>query len=289
VWTVRTTLAAAAEVLARHGKPEARLDAELLLAHVLGRRRIDLFAEHDRPLDETERARFRDLVRQRAAGRPVAYLTGEKEFFSISFEVTGDVLIPRPDTETLVEAVLDELARRARAGLAPAAVADIGTGSGAIAVAVAKLGGAHVARVVATDASEAALAVAARNLARHALSGRIELRTGDLLAPLLADAPFDVIASNPPYVALRDRSMLAPEVLAEPAAALFSGDDGLDALRKILRGAPPLLAPGGLLALEVGAGQAAEVAGLARAAGLAGTATRRDLGGIERVVLARKG
>jgi release factor glutamine methyltransferase len=285
MWTIRSTLAAAADLLAKRGVEDARLEAELLLAFALGRRRIDLFLDHDRPLGEPERARFREVLRRRAARVPLAYITGEKEFFSLPLAVTPDVLIPRPETELLVEAALEHVRRHEER---PTAIADVGTGSGAIAIAIATLGAERVARVVATDASEAALAVAARNVARHGLSGRMELRRGDLLAPLEEDAPFDAIVSNPPYVALRDRATLAPEVLAEPSAALFSGEDGLDAIRAIARGAPRLLAPGGLLAIEVGAGQAAAARALLRDAGLVEGTARKDLAGIERVVAARR-
>lgn len=289
MWTIRSVLASAAEVLARAGIPEPRFDAEILLAHALGCDRLHLFLALDRPLDEAERARYRALVKERAARVPVAYLTGEREFFSLAFEVTRDVLVPRPETELLVEVVEDELARRARAGAPAAVVADLGAGSGAIAVAVAKRAGERVARVIATDASEAALAVARRNAARHSVSSKVEFRAGDLLNPLAPEAgAIDILLSNPPYIALRDRGTLPPEVLAEPPAALFSGEDGLDAIRAILAGAPRVLAPGGLLAVEVGAGQAPAVADLARAAGLVEIATRKDLAGIERAVLARR-
>jgi release factor glutamine methyltransferase len=289
MWTVRSALAAAREIFERRGVEEAALDAELLLAHALSLRRIDLFLDRDRPLGEAERARFRALVRERANRTPTAYLTGEKEFFSIPLEVTRDVLIPRPETELLVEVALEELERRARAGAPPAVVADLGTGSGAIAVAVAKLGGARLARVIATDAGAAALAVAKRNVVRHGVSGTVRLVRGDLLEPIRPEAPIDILLSNPPYVALRDRPALAPEVLAEPPEALFSGEDGLFATRAILRGACAILAPGGLIAIEIGSGSAGEVTAIAREAGLGEIATRKDLAGVERVVLGRAG
>lgn len=284
MWTIRTTLAAAEEVLAKRGIEGGRLDAELLLSFALGLRRLALFLQIDRPLGEPERARFRDLVRRRAAREPLAYITGEKDFFSLTLEVTRDVLVPRPETELLVEVALDDLRSRA----APAAVADIGTGSGAILCAIGKLGGDLIARLVATDSSEAALAVAARNFARHGLSGRVVMRRGDLLAALEGEPPFDVLVANPPYVALADRRSLAPEVLAEPPEALFSGEDGLDAIRALSAEAPRALAAGGLLALEVGAGQAPAALALLRAAGLADARARKDLAGIDRVVLARR-
>jgi release factor glutamine methyltransferase len=291
-WTIRTTLAAAADILAKRGIEEARLDAEHLLAHALGVRRIDLYADFDRPLDEAERARYRSLILERANGRPpLAYVTGKREFFGIELLVTRDVLVPRPETELLVEAALDELARRARTGAGPALVADIGTGSGAIAVAVARLAKGPAPSVLALERSPAAAALARRNVERTCVADRVEVVEGDLVAPLLArglEGRVDLFLSNPPYVGLRERGSLAPEVLAEPEEALFAGPDGLDVLRALVAAAPALLAPGGLLLVEHGAEQGPPVVALARAAGLAEVTTRRDLAGRDRLLIARR-
>ena len=291
MWTVRSVLAATADLFAKRGIDEARLDAEHLLAHALGLRRIDLFVAHDRPLDEAELARYRVLVKERAGARlPVAYLTGRREFYSLELEVTRDVLVPRPETEGLVDAALEALARRPAAA-GPALLADVGTGSGAIAIAFGKLAKPPAGRIFATDTSAAAIEVARRNVARHGLGDRIEMITRDLLSPLVAAGlagKLAVLASNPPYIAAAERAALAPEVLAEPRLALFSGEDGLDALRAIVAGAPALLEPGGALVVEHGAAQGEATRALARAAGFTEVATRKDLAGQDRLLVARR-
>jgi release factor glutamine methyltransferase len=295
VWTTRTVLAATRDLLAKRGIDEARLDAEHLLAHVLSVRRIDLFADHDRPLAEAELARYRALVMKRANERlPVAYLTGRREFYSLELEVTRDVLVPRPETELLVDVAIEALARRAkeRPQAEPAVVADLGTGSGAIAIALAKLAKPPVGRVFAVEKSEAAAEVARRNVARHELGDRIEVLIGEWFAPLRArslEGKLALIASNPPYVGEGERAALAPEVLAEPPGALFAGGDGLDAIRAICAEGADFLEPGGALAVEHGAAQGEAAREIARAAGLAEISTRRDLAGHERVLVARRG
>jgi release factor glutamine methyltransferase len=284
----------AAEHLAEKGIEEARLEAELLLAHVLGIRRLDLYLQFERPLEPAEVDAYRDALRRRAAREPLQYVTGEVEFRELTLAVDPRVLIPRPETEVLVGAVLGfefegefEGEAEGEGDRAPSSptVLDLGTGSGAIVLSLLHEG--RFGRAVATDTSEGALEVAAANAERHGLSDRLELRRGSLWEPIGDGESFRVIVSNPPYVAERERETLAPEVRDhEPADALFAADDGLAVVRQIVAGAPAHLAEGGLLALEVGLGQAREVATLCRDAGLSATRVVADLAGRERIVLA---
>jgi release factor glutamine methyltransferase len=282
--TVREVLAAAAPWLASRGvaEDEARLDAELLLAHVLGVRRLDLYLDHDRPLDEAERARYRALMRRRGEGRePVAYVLGERGFHGLVLEVGPGALVPRPETEHLVEVGLEAL--RA-AGAAPRFV-DVGTGSGCVALALAEAVGA--ARGLALDRSAAALAVAARNVRRLHLEERVVLVRGDLLAAV-APGSVDLVASNPPYVLPDEAGLLAPEVARwEPREALFDAP-GLPLTRALAAAAAVVLRPGGTLAVETGFDKAPLVAGHLREAGFVDLRAVRDLAGIERVVVGRR-
>jgi release factor glutamine methyltransferase len=262
--------------------PSPRLDAELLLAHALGWPRARLLAERAYAPDAERAAAFAALVDRRAALEPVAYLTGRKEFFGLELEVSPATLVPRPETELLVELALAE-ARRLAARTGPAlTIADVGTGSGAIAVALA----AHLpaATVYATDLSAAALAVAERNVARHGLAGRVRLLHGDLLAPL--PAPVDLVVGNPPYTVLAE---VEPNVRAhEPWLALDGGPDGAAVYRRLAATLPPHLRPGGAALLEIGSWQGELVAGLLREAlPGAAVAVHRDLAGLDRVVVAR--
>lgn len=241
-----------------------RADADVLMAFVLGCSRAQL-ALNPTPSAE-QRLRYESLRARRAAGEPVAYLTGEKEFWSLTLKVTPDVLIPRPDTELLVEWALP---------LAPQRVADIGTGSGAIALALAKE--LPQARIVATDISAEALAVARFN-AQNLKLAHVEFLQGSFLSPL--EGRFDVLVSNPPYIAEHDPHL--PTLRYEPRTALTSGDDGLDAIREIARQAPAHLKSGGWLLLEHGAEQGAAVREILTAAGFAHIETRCDLAGLER-------
>ena len=205
----------------------------------------------------------------------MAYLVGKQEFWSLSFSVDERVLIPRPETEHLVELVIEFLE-----GRPSPRVADVGTGSGAVAVAMA-----HErpdAEVLAVDASPDALSVARANAEKN--DADIELLEGDLLEPLVKRGPFDAIASNPPYIREGDYAGLPPEVRREPRTALVAGPDGLAAIDRLVNGAPALLLPGGLLAIEVGEGQAAEVLERMRRAGFTGARSKRDLSGTERIV-----
>ena len=265
-------------------------DARTLAAHALGCTRTQLLTRDGPPAGAAAVA-IEALLARRAAGEPVAYLTGEREFWSRPFRVTRDVLIPRPDTELLVELALawlrrdDGLARlqrhdgRAPAGTRPC-VLDLGTGSGIVAVTLA-IEAPH-AGVTATDRSPAALAVA-RDNARRLGAPPIDFRQGDWYAALPADARFDMIASNPPYIVADDPHLAAGDLPSEPREALASGDDGLDAIRAIVAGAPARLAAGGVVLIEHGWDQAGAVRGLLGAAGLAEPRSWRDLAGIERV------
>jgi release factor glutamine methyltransferase len=259
----------------------ARLDAELLAAHAFGMSRIELYAHFDRPLAASELATYRDLVSRRLAGEPVAYLCGHKEFWSLDLLVDPRVLIPRPDSETLVEEALDRLAGSG-AGLR---IADVGTGSGALALALAKQR--PEAQVFASDISLDALAVARANAERLGLA--VTFVQGDLHQPLLPASPFDLMVANLPYIPSADIDGLAAEVRSEPLLALDGGADGLALVCRLVAGAPELLQPGGCLALEVGAGQAGAVEELLRGAGFGGVRARRDLAGIERAVSGVKG
>jgi release factor glutamine methyltransferase len=276
-WTVLRLLRWTADFFRQHRIESARLDAEVLLAHVLACKRVDLYLTFDQPVASADRTRFRELVRRRARERvPVAHLTGTREFWSVPLRVTPDVLIPRPDTETLV---------RACAALGARRIADVGTGSGCIAIALARE--LPDAALLGVDLSRAALAVARHNAEASGVAERIELREGDLLSGI--EERFELIASNPPYVRTRELEKLAPEVQHEPRLALDGGPDGLDVLRRLIEQAPARLCRGGHLALEVGGGQAPEVAELARAAGASAVEMHRDLAGHERVVVAAFG
>jgi release factor glutamine methyltransferase len=276
--TVLEFLGRAHEFLAARGVASARLDAEVLLASVLGIDRVGVYLRFDQPLAAREVDAYRELLRRRAAGTPVAYLTGTREFWSVPLAVTPDVLIPRPETELLVERVL-----AGRVDGEPR-ILDLGTGSGALAIALARE--LPAARVVAVDVSPAAVAVATANAARAGVAERVTVVVGSWTSPLDAAARFDVIVSNPPYVPTAVLAGLASEVRAEPALALDGGEDGLAAYRILVPQAAARLAPGGRLLLEVGEGQAEAVAAIAVAAGLEGVAWHADLAGIARVVTA---
>lgn len=252
--------------------PTAALDSELLVARVLGIARAALAADPERALADDELRALESLARRRLAGEPVAYLTGHREFWSLELEVTPDVLVPRPETELLVERALEALA-----GFVNPAVLDLGTGSGAVAIAIAAER--PDAAVTATDLSPAALAVARRNADRHGIRN-LRLIEGSWFEPL-ADARFEAIVSNPPYVAAGDPALAA--LASEPRLALVAGESGLEAIAGIVAGAAAHLAVGGRLLLEHGATQGAAVRELFSSAGFEGIATCCDLAGQERV------
>lgn len=270
----------AAAMLAGAGVENPRLDAELLMAEAAGVTRAALLA-NSVTADDSAETRYAELIRRRAAREPVAYILGRREFYSIEFEVSPAVLIPRPETETVVEAAIEFIA-----GRQDCRVFDLGTGSGAIALAIAA--NAPAPRVVATDVSAAALEVAGSNARRLGLGARVELRRADCFN-VIDNGPlpgrFDLIVSNPPYIREADLVDLQPEIRRyEPRIALAGGADGLDFYRRIAREANGYLAPGGALMVEIGAGQAPAVAALFRAAGLAKIRVLNDLGGNPRAI-----
>lgn len=285
VWTVLRLMRWSGEYLEGKGVERGRLDAEHLLAHTLGVGRLQLYLQYDRPLDRAELDRFRPLLRRRAEREPLQYILGRAAFRELDLSVDRRVLIPRPETEVLVDEILAWAASQDREGLT---AVDVGTGSGAIALSLAVEG--PFARVVATDASAGALEVARANAGALGLEERLDLRPGALFDPLGAEERFDVVASNPPYVAEAEVPGLEPEVgVWEPREALLGGPDGLTVLRALVGGAAGHLEPWGLLALEVGAGQAPLVVAEVEAQGAYDDVrVRRDLAGLERVVLARR-
>ena len=269
--------------LESHGSSSPRLDAELLAATALRMRRLDLYLQFDRPLEETQLTAIRELVRRRGDGEPVAHITGEREFYGRPFTVSADVLIPRPETETVVELTLRRARSLQRDGEG-VRIADIATGSGCIAISLAaELPG---AKLTATDLSEAALEVAAGNVKRHHIGDRVELLRGSWCEPLQG-REFDIVVANPPYIPSVELDGLARDVRErEPALALDGGSDGLDAYRALLPSLATVLAPGGWGAVEVDIRAADAVAGLAREALGADlrTAVHDDLSGRPRVV-----
>ena len=284
VWTVGRLLSWTAEYLKTRGSESPRLDAEVLLAHSLDCERIELYTRFDEEPGAEPRAAFRELVRQRAEGKPVAYLVGYREFFSLSFHVTEDVLIPRPETEHLVVAAID-LVKQVEG---PAEVCDVGTGSGVIAVCLAH----QVAecRVTAVDNSAAAIEIARENASAHEVAERIEFRQGDLLTDLPAEPTFDLVLSNPPYVADGETGQMALETRRfEPRQALFAGPKGTEVIERLVPQAAERLKPGGHLLMEISPmihDLVCEiVVGNERFEGLE---TIKDLAGHERVVVARR-
>lgn len=313
IWTIGRILKWTEQYFKDKGIESPRLDAEVLLAHVLEKQRIYLYVHFDEPLQPAELAAYREMIKQRVLRVPVAQILGEKEFMGLTFKVTADTLVPRPDTEILVQAAVERL--KAMKGEAkapedetladgeeassaadrdeaaadvsqePLRIADIGTGSGAICLSVLRYLAGTVADTV--DISPAARAVAEENAASLGLADRVTFHTGDLLQPLVG-MTFAAILSNPPYIPEADIATLAPEVrLKEPHTALSGGQDGLDFYRRLAKEAPAMLVPGGFMAFEVGIHQAEPVAALAKANPLiARTEILPDYAGIDRVVVA---
>lgn len=313
IWTIGRILKWTEQYFKDKGIESPRLDAEVLLAHVLEKQRIYLYVHFDEPLQPAELAAYREMIKQRVLRVPVAQILGEKEFMGLTFKVTADTLVPRPDTEILVQAAVERL--KAMKGEAkapedealadgeeassaadrdeaaadvsqePLRIADIGTGSGAICLSVLRYLAGTVADTV--DISPAARAVAEENAASLGLADRVTFHTGDLLQPLRG-MTFAAILSNPPYIPEADIAGLAPEVrLKEPHTALSGGRDGLDFYRRLAKEAPAMLVPGGFMAFEVGIHQAEPVAALAKANPLiARTEILPDYAGIDRVVVA---
>ena len=280
-WTVGTVLTAANEYLSGRDIPGARLEAELLLAHSLALSRFDLYTQFDRPLSEEERTVYRRLLTERSTGRPLQHLTGTQAFRRLDLRMANDVFIPRPETELLVEKVLEWISGREDAATA----LEIGTGSGAVCVSLAVE--APRTTVWSTDISQEALALAAVNARAHGVEDRVHLVRGDFFSSAPAGQTFDVIVSNPPYIPSGEIDSLASEVRDhEPRAALDGGPAGLDFYRRIISEGGRWLEAGGLLAFEVGIGQAQEVAAGLSTAGFEGIDITCDYGGIERIVTA---
>jgi release factor glutamine methyltransferase len=261
---------------------EADLDARIMLEHLLQWDAARFFAHGEQPADSDLVRRYDDCIARRARREPTSYITGEREFWGLSFEVTPAVLIPRPETELIVDIALE----RCPEPLGALAIADACTGSGCLAIALALERPA--ARIVATDVSREALDVAARNAARHQVLSRVRLEHSDVLTGI--DGPFDLIVSNPPYVPKGDAASLQPEVVQhEPHVALFAGEDGLEVIRPLIAQAAERLRPGGLLVFEFGYGQAEAITTLVAAeAGLTLVEIRSDFRGIPRTAIARR-
>ena len=281
-WTILGVLDWTAARFTREGVESPRVDAEVLLAHCLGLERIRLYMDHDKPMAAEELAAYRAVVQRRLTGEPVAYITGTREFWSLSLEVDPAVLIPRPETELLVELAL------ARCEGGDPVLADVGTGSGAIAIALA-----HElprATVMALDSSAGALDVARRNAARHGVA--LTILQGDLLEPLSGheelQGRLDLVVSNPPYVTTAEMEQLPRHVGDfEPRQALCGGADGLDVYRRLVPGAAGALRPGGHLVLEIGHTQAGALSALMEQAGYVEISVHQDLAGLDRAVVGR--
>ena len=269
------------QFFAQKGIDSPRLDAEILLAHVLKKERIYLYAHYDQPMNPPELAAYRELVKKRAGRLSVAHILGAKAFMGLDFRVTGDVLVPRPETETLVETML-QLAEEEK----PVSILDIGTGSGAIILSLLH----YLPDAVGTgvDISGKALKIAAANGEALGLTGRVTWIESDVFAGV-GRKYFDWIVSNPPYLTADDMAHLEPEVRSDPPAALFGGPDGLDAYRKIADQSPAYVREGGYCAVEVGMGQADDVAALfVRGGAYSHVKTVKDYGGIERVLVFKR-
>lgn len=284
-WTLGRLLTWTTDYLRQHGSESAQLDAQLLLAHARHCRRIELFTAYTEEASAELRSEFRELVRQRAEGVPVAYLTGSREFYSLEFLVTRDVLIPRPETEDVVVAMLDLLAKRETSS-EPPVLADVGTGSGILAVCTAV----HVpgAVVWATDTSGAALAVAEQNCQRHGVADRVHLVQGDLLSTVPTDVQLDLVLSNPPYVSESEYAELMRDVREhEPRSALVAGPTGTEVIARLIPAAAERLKPGGWLVLEISPMIDAAVHALLESDGrFEQISTRSDLAGHARIVQA---
>ena len=263
----------------RHKIDNPRLNAEHLLAHALGRTRMDLYLEFERPLNDTELVPLRDLVKRRAQGEPLQHLLGTVEFCGHTFAIDKRAMVPRPETEQLVELLKAETGKRK-----PERILDVGTGSGVIALSLAKQF--PEADVVAVDISDDALALARENAVRLGLE-RVRFQKSDLLENL--SERFDLIVANLPYISMQDRHLLAREVLHDPGVALFGGSSGDELVRKLIEETPSHLEPGGLLALEIGLGQAEGLSDVLRQKNYHDIESKRDYSGITRFLLARYG
>jgi release factor glutamine methyltransferase len=284
-WTIQKLLNWVTEYLTQKGVDAPRLSAELLLSNVLGLKRIELYTLYNKVVAQEQLTQLRGLVKRAGEHEPVAYLVGKTEFYSIEFEVTPDCLIPRPETELLVQRSIELL--RQRTG--PQSICDLCTGCGIIAVAIAR--NVPDAKVLATDISESALAVAAKNVEKHKLAERVEWRSGDLFEPLVPKLDqFDLIVCNPPYVSEAEYEALDKNVKDyEPRIALYAGPDGLDVYRRIVEKVDQFLQLDGILLLEIGYQQGPAIRELLEQTGtFAQIRIDKDLPGHDRVVVARR-
>lgn len=278
-WSIASVLRWATEDFARRGNPSPRVDSELLLSHVLGVDRVRLVLDSQRPLTPPELAAFRELIVRRRRGEPVAYIRGEREFYGLRFVVDRRVLVPRPDTEMLVEVALERSRRRALYGR----LLDLCTGSGCVALAFAHER--RTWRITGVDVSSDALELARENASRLGSVWGLRWLCGDLFAPLSPSERFELVTANPPYIPAGELAGLDRDVRDfEPRLALDGGPDGLALVRRIAEGARSFLAPGGVLALEVGHDQAERAEAVLAAAGFTDLSRKRDYGGHERVV-----
>jgi release factor glutamine methyltransferase len=285
-WTIIKLLEWTTSYFASRAIESPRAGAEILLAHTLNLQRVDLYLRYDQPLMQTELERYKALIRRRVRREPVAYITGCREFWSMNLTVSGDVLIPRPETECLVEQVLAELSTEDTAE--PSRILELGTGSGAIILALAS----SLSRSVcfASDVSERSVRMARENARRHGLDGRVQFFCGDWTRPLRLSGIFDVIVSNPPYIPTGQIKTLEPEIhLYEPLRALDGGDDGLASVRRLITQAHRFMRPGGRLFLEIGHDQQEAVRQIVATAGQYEVPLfTKDYAGYNRVVKMRK-
>ncbi|MBN1606131.1 MAG: peptide chain release factor N(5)-glutamine methyltransferase [Polyangiaceae bacterium] len=279
LWSIRRAVSWATEDFRARGFPSPRLDAELLLGHAIGLDRVHVVIEGERPLDASELSRFRELIQRRRTAEPVAYILGQREFFGLAITVDRRVLIPRPDTEILVQTALKRTERRDAFGRA----LDLCTGSGCVALAFACQR--HSWQLTAIDISADAVELGRENAERLGLASTIRFLVGDLYEPLGQGERFDLITANPPYIPAFEVDRLESGIRDfEPSIALDGGPDGLRVTRRIIESAPKLLEPGGVLALEIGYDQGSRVEQLMQAAGLGRIERARDYGKHERVV-----
>jgi release factor glutamine methyltransferase len=279
-WTMLAVIQWTTEHFQKKGMDNPRLEAEVLLAHLLGIDRMGLYLNYATPLSEGERTAYREMIQRRAAGEPIAYIVGYKEFWSMRFAVSPECLIPRPETEHLVE----EAVRTGKELQPPLRALEIGHGCGAVAIALAKE--LDEAQIVATDISPGARSLAQENAEAHGVGGRIQFVLGDLYPP--GEEPFNLICSNPPYIPTAEILQLASEVRDyEPLTALDGGEDGLRFFRQIAQGAPDFLAEGGWLLLEMGKGQDPQVAAILQERGFTHIDLIPDYAGVTRVIKAQ--
>lgn len=286
-WTIQKLLNWVTEYLGTKGIESARLSSELLLSHVLGLKRIELYTQFDKQVSQEQLDLLHGMIKRAGLHEPVAYLTGGTEFYSLELDITADCLIPRPETELLVQRAIEFL--RTRSGVQY--ICDLCTGSGCIAVAIAK--NVPDARVTATDISSAALEVAARNVEKHRLNEQVRLLCGDLFEPIIQQLDvnqFDLIVCNPPYVSTAEYEKLDKNVKDyEPASALLAGADGMDVYRSIIKKVDEFLKPGAALMLEIGYAQGPAVRELLEQPGaFAEIKIEKDLHDNDRIVIARK-